>query len=465
MDAYTFAPEFEKNALWHLITAPSLGDALEDLQDVFWTCDETKRLGKLLQAYGKKHHAGPGSFEVMFQLLQHELDTGKLKQEVAERLEAWVLLNLLVGFQPAEAGGVERHVRDTIRAKKQFDTLDRAVKAAGKREDLTKYAEELLAHSATHEKAPPPVIVSGIRGMLEILKKDGDLQRLTTGSYHVDNIIDGGLPLRALGMLLASTGTGKSVFCSNMTAAAAVLGIPAILVVNEDSIREPLNRIYAFLSGLTLNEVYKQPEFACELIEQRWGGIAPIEVVRFEATGCLASSIVKTIEGRETALGVKFGLKVVDYLDVIEGVHKVKAGQNGYETAKEVARYLHDHVEHTNSRLWTPIQSRRLAKAIKKELDQDLDINDGADSQHKVRIADIVLALNRMGGPKGTVIDGSFLPTTEDDMYIQAHCLKHRQGRANLRSETVKADLARAVLFPDERFYHPYLGEELAYGS
>lgn len=453
MDTYALTESFERQVIWHIMTSALMLPYLPYLEDCYFSCMETRTLAKAARAFNLEHGLAPGGVPVVLQRVEREVNEGRLAHEDQTAVEDWVWQNF-IGFVPNPAEAVVAEFGVNVRARAQFLALDNAVKQSRSRADLSPFAAKIVEAAQIGRSSPKGRVLRTMEDLKKVLNEAGDLDRLSTGVHTLNALLDGGLARGAMGLILASTGVGKSQLLIQLGAAAMIQGKNVSLVLLEGTEAEATSRLLAVLSGLTLNDVRCYQDEAIQVIADRWPGLGQFAITSMEATGSLSTSIVSFWNEEAQKLGQPFDLYLLDYVDCVSGVSETEArsakASNDYHIAKAVMRHLSDYIKNINSRLWTPIASKRLQKGVR----QDLDINDGADSQHKVRIADVVLALNKLKAPPATATDGSVLP--DADVMIEASVLKHRQGRSDRKSSPIKTDMDRAIVFPDATFFPPH---------
>jgi hypothetical protein len=183
-------------------------------------------------------------------------------------------------------------------------------------------------------------------------------------------------------------------------------------------------RVLANLTGLRINDV-ALPEREQDLIARLngLGGLGHCEVAQFTPEVTTVREILDWVDDVEQRRGVAIETLVVDYADLLGHSRK-----RDYEGMREVYSTLREEFAvKRNGWVWTASQSRRKRKATERQ-----GANDGADSQHKIRVADLWLTLD----------------ASEDGGEMSYRISKNRGG-ARGSIVTLPTDFATAQLAPD----------------
>ncbi len=122
---------------------------------------------------------------------------------------------------------------------------------------------------------------------------------------------------------------------------------------------------------------------------------------------------------------------MVDYADRVGAKAKKGEQQSEYLGALSVYEGLRLYAAERKIFCWTASQASRQKDARKKRLDLD----DVADSMHKIRVADLVITLNVTGD------DGT-------DPMIKLFIAKHRTGRSRVEVGPLPTEFERARICP-----------------
>jgi hypothetical protein len=125
--------------------------------------------------------------------------------------------------------------------------------------------------------------------------------------------------------------------------------------------------------------------------------------------------IKEWVDQCEQFYGRKMDLLVVDYADKVGA--KAKKGEqqsNEYTSGRVVYEGLRIYADARKMFCWTASQANR-----QKDRKKVLDLNDVADSLHKIRVADLVVTLNLQGEGEETE--------------VVLNIAKHRTGRSRVK--------------------------------
>jgi replicative DNA helicase len=149
-------------------------------------------------------------------------------------------------------------------------------------------------------------------------------------------------------------------------------------------------------------------------LEDKHPILGDLSIKYFQAKMATAIDIERWVDSIEQKKGKKVELLVVDYVDKLASHNKQDQGE--YASQGTAAERLRVFAEARSMWSYTASQAIRRAGGDRK---RKLDMNDGADSQHKVRIADMVITLN---------------PADEDLIY---RVVKWRLGKGNFESSPI----------------------------
>lgn len=424
---YPLDSAFERSLITLLCQRPKLfariGRALdpESLNN-----EHSKILLRAVQSLGQEFGIGPDSTITVVQRLRKFWDDGRLREEQ--------IFECLDYLDAAEDAGLpdEEHVAQGIipilRERAQRRVMLEINDGLGKRKDIRPAVEEL--QRATH--LGDTFDSSGIKlgnGSFEAIRRIRGLERLPIDVPEIDTLLEGGLWRKALGIVIAPSGWGKSIYLSHQTTSAIRAGRFVALATLE--LPEPIiiARIKANLLGYTIDEILNG---SLEKAEKKFASIAPslglCAVKEFSPKATTIQDIFSWVKDLEAEEGKKVDLLVVDYADK---VGTGRAEDNSYVTGGTVFEGLRHYAVERDIWCWTASQPRRMTKGQKR-----IELDDIADSMNKARVADLVvtmspkddgdqlsyyLAKNRMGKTGRSVDDlpqefeyGRIAPTTRD---------------------------------------------------
>lgn len=369
---------------------------------------------------------GPGSTLILLQRLRNWQREGKTKHED--------IVAVCDVFDDAEDAGLpeEELMIAELVPMLQHRIRDRAVMAAmtdfGQKGDLQRTLDlERKAQRLGQVDTSLGVIV-GEDAFADVLSLS-ELERLPTGVPELDHSLDGGLQRAGLGMVIAESGGGKSIFLSHMAGWSTLQG----LVVCQATLELPrpivLARTIACMTNIPINAILDKHGTGMQEAKDKLAAMGPSVgtciVQDFPAQGTTMADIEAWVDECEQHLGRKVGLLVVDYIDKMNA-HGVKKDVGSYEMGKHTAEQMRGFADQRRIFCWTGCQATRNKKGKR------LDLSDAADSMNKPRIADLVITLN---------------PEEEGEM-MRFFVAKHRTGRSRFEVGPLPTDFVVGRIAP-----------------
>lgn len=351
---------------------------------------------KTVQEIAKDLGQGPGSEHVVLQRLRRHINEGKITQEQIDAAmdlliesdmdslpsEDEVISEVVPVIQRVKQADLVRGVVDEFSRKGDFGTVERQIR------DIQRIGKQDTS--------------IGLKLGAETLGALGKLrtaQRLPFGIDELDHGIGGGLIRGCQCLFIGGSGSGKSMALNHVAATALLEGRNVAAATLEISEELWSARLHAAVTRIPIDDILTGT--GIHLVEKRINELLPMlgyfAVKHFPAKVTTAIDIERWVEEIEQREGIKIEVIVVDYVDKLAS-HK-KEDQNEYAGQGTAAERLRVFAESRG--MWSYTASQSLRKAG-KEKTRKLDIDDGADSQHKVRIADLVITLNP--SPDGEVV-------------------------------------------------------------
>ena len=202
---------------------------------------------------------------------------------------------------------------------------------------------------------------------------------------ELDGITGGGLPI-GYTLFLGREKSGKSMVLSSIAAEALIRQQNVAIATLELAGKKQIERVLANILNCSIYEV----QTGAPIVRHRLTNISPhlgkLQVQHFQPDTPVAE-VLAWVDRLKVELG-RVDLLVVDYADLV-GAGKSGKDANGYTDAKVVGNAFRNHAMENNYVTISAAQGKRGSGTGGKPLDMD----DGADSQHKVRIADLVIAM------------------------------------------------------------------------
>ena len=416
-DPYGLAPSFEAQLVLLSCTNPRFYGRLGYAVDPECVAEEPAKLALRASRaiYGDLGH-GPGTAIQVIQRLRRWVSEGSVTLEAVRRVSDYL--------DDAEDNGGKLDEEAVIT--ELAPILQKRIRAEAIRAGISDMARsgDLSKLVAAEAKAASLGLVDnsigitmGASSFAEIEALRG-LERLPTGVQELDAELEGGLQRSGLGVVIGGSGDGKSVFMTHASAASVLNGMFVACATLELPPALQLARLKSAITGIPTNALVQDPR-ASESAKRMLG--------RMEAAGRLGRYVVQeftphmaTVEDVKSWIsmvedhaGRAIDLLVVDYADKMVGPRTSKGGSqdNDYTSGRVVFEALRIYAVQRKLFCWTGSQASR--RKDKKKL---LDLDDVADSMHKVRVADLVITLNN----------------DEEDHTMRFKVGKHRTGKGKM---------------------------------
>lgn len=394
--AYGFTKEFEGAVVLALLTRPRFYElAGHAIQAVAMPTAEAAKL--VLSAHAVSEQNGNNGCASSLYAIQHLRrlhDDGKLTIEELEECSDYIdWCEELSTY--GDVDDLVAAVAPILREVGYHDALQKAIDGYGKARDASEVAYEFeqVASVGRQRKNLGTSLLGTTDDILSTVRtfREG---RLKLGIYELDNALRGGLERKALGMVVAPSGAGKSMFLCHITVEALLQGMNVAYVTLELSPEQIKQRMYCNLADMTKEEVSLDPEE----VERRlrlWEleGLGYLRLC-YQTPGATTPGHVRTwLRDLEREQGFETDVLVVDYADemVSELGGEGKGDKNSaYMDAKKVYRDLREIMVERNGRVWTASQAN--AQAIHRAR---VTQKHTADSQNKNRIVDIAIGQAR----------------------------------------------------------------------
>lgn len=258
-----------------------------------------------------------------------------------------------------------------------------------------------------------------------------NIDRLSTGIDELDAGLDGGLPRGCLGVYVGGPGAGKSMMLAHIASRAVMDGYFVAVATLELNRAAWMARVMANITNTPVNVILREDASAVAAkIEALFPVLGTLLVMDFPAEITTIPDITSWAKDVGEAEGVLPHLICVDYPDKCRSHNQNdRDPYTGQKTVYETLRLFC----HENG-IWGWGASQPVRRAG-KDKERKISIDDLADSQHKARIADLLLSGN---------------PTKDGDQ-IDYNCPKFRYGKSNWSVGPLPHDWAcgRMVMLPD----------------
>lgn len=388
VESYGLDPAFERAAVTLACTKPRffgrIGHALDP--DALGA-PAAKLAVQAAQAIATDTGNGPASTILVVQRLRRWMSEGRCTLEAIEEVGDLFDLAEDAGLPGEDA--VVAELTPVLQRRMQHDAVRAALDDFGHHGDMQRVAE-LVVRAARLGQADSSVGVRLGAGSFEAMAAARMLIKLEVGISELDLALEGGLARGALGVVVGESGAGKSLFLSHVAANAVLMGLHVVYATLELPEYEVLARLKGNLTGLPtralLNGAMGDARVRLAALD---GKLGPCIVKEFTPKVTAVEDLDEWIGRCGEATGKPVDLLLVDYGDRL-GAGKLNEGIGEYRTGGVVFEGLRVMAMRRKLWCWTASQSKR--KTDKKQ--KKLDLDDVADSMHKVRVADVVVTLN-----------------------------------------------------------------------
>ncbi len=412
---YNFSPGFECAVISLACSKPRFyGRIAHELDPDMLNNAACKLALKAAHAINTDTGHGPSSTVLVIQRLRAWMADGKVA------FEAISAVNDV--FDDAEdAGlideeGIIAELAPMLSLRIRDDAVQSAIESYAKHGDLAKV---VAMESRAVRMGQVDTSVGTILGSdsFSEIQKLRELERLKTGVVELDSVLDGGLQRAGLGVIIGGSGDGKSMMLSHISGVSILGGLHVAYATLELPVAVVLARIKSNLTGIPINTILG-PERGVAECKERLAKMAPrlgrCVVQEFPPQATTVEDLKDWVRRVEEQAGRAIDLLVVDYADKLTA--KVKRGEKDsseYTMGLLVYEGLRTYSAERKMFCWTASQSTR-----QKDRKKKLDLNDVADSMHKIRVADLVITLN--------------LEDDGENPQITFNVAKHRTGRSRV---------------------------------
>lgn len=213
------------------------------------------------------------------------------------------------------------------------------------------------------------------------------LEVCTTGVPDLDILLRGGMVRGTLTMFLGGPNSGKSMELTTAAAANLLRGENVAIATLENPRAVQMARVLAAMVGMPTDALSSRQVDVRRFLKEVQHGQVAIEY--FPPIVTKVGDIRNWVVDLERQRGAKFPIIIIDYTDKV-GSHRQEKGE--YEAQRTVCESFRDWVVQENR--WGVTATQAVRKQRGAPADTVLDESDVADSQHKIRIADLMISIN-----------------------------------------------------------------------
>lgn len=438
IEPYGFTPDFERALIYLCCCNRDVYSRIGSQLDPKALVDATGvRLIKAAQAIAEDLGEGPSSLMTVVQRLKAWREDGKITHEQIR--EASEYLDAAEDAGLPDAVEVIKEVALLLRKRAKKQTLHKAMDVYAKGGDFKKLGEEIAAVERIGE-ARGTLGETIHEGILDEIVAENTSTRFPTGSFELDRAIGGGLPT-GYTMFLGREKSGKSMVLSSIASHAYITGKTVAVATLELATKKQIERIIANMTNCTLESVQTGSAQVRKRLKQITPRLGKLSVAMF-SPDTPVGEITRWAERLPTEWGRKLDLLVVDYVDLV-GSGRAGKEEGDYKAQKTVGNALRDHALQNNYCIISAAQGKRGSGGTARSLDND----DAADSMHKIRIPDLVIAMRMEPDQKDMV-----------DWFITAS----RDGNDRVGTGPLPTARSVARMFPVQRD-EPWESEDQGY--
>jgi hypothetical protein len=399
-DPYYLDPTFERAVVMMCCSRPAfwgrIGYALDPdcLQ-----LEPAKRALRACRQIAGETHRGPESPMIVLQHMRRWADEGKPDGTLAKIREVALLFDDASEVGLVSDDAATATLKPILARRMKDEAVLQAIEERGKDGNFSNVVKLIDKANRLGDTNTDVGIRLGSASIAEIERRR-TLDRLSTGIWELDAIIDGGMRRGCLGLFVGGPGDGKSMALSH-AAAHAIRGNggPELFTVYATLELPPadvLARIKANLTGIATNSILAEPSRVAPLLAAM--PLAPLIVQEFTPQATTMADIEAWVEKCEAEVGRRVDVVVTDYGDKL-AVPKTTSKderESGYQQGRVVFERMRLFAHETGRWHWSASQATRPEKGKAKGVHRSLDLGDVADSMHKVRVADLVVTINTL---------------------------------------------------------------------
>ena len=403
-EPYGLAPSFERAIVTLACRNQAFYSRIGHQLDTELLSDPiAQRALQMAQLIGKERGNGPTSFGIVTQRMTRLMQDGRVTQEQINEVIDMFDEALEHGLPSLEDAVGE--MAPVLRIRKHDEAVQVAIEQLGKAGDMTSVAD-MIQEAAEIGNVKRTVGIN-YEDAFDEMAHISDVDRLSSGIPELDHALDGGPARGETCLFCGGAGDGKSMMLTQFAAQAACNGFNVSYATLEISRARTWARIIANVTGVPTNSVLNGSRHkALELWKELQPKLGKIRVEYFTGGATQIEDIFNFVEANEQTDGERYEITIIDYMDWV--VLEEAKRKTPYQDAQAIGNKARVWNEQRGGWLLSASQAVRRAPGKRRRL----DIDDGADSQHKVRVTDLWITLN----------------TSADHSTIEMFVAKNRNG-------------------------------------
>jgi archaellum biogenesis ATPase FlaH len=382
---YALTLPIEKQAVLAELTTPRFHDVLGHAID-------SERMpsteGAMLISAGQavsRLVGGCTSPDLALQHLRSLSDQGKVTLPQIDAASAW-----LQGVQVQDVDSLIAVVSPAVAKAAQQEALELGLKSFAQGEDASAASEamEKAAAIGKRKQGLGTALGGDLNDIVATVANSGLRDPLPTGIPELDLKLSGGMERPALGVAMAGTGVGKTLYLCHVTTQALMDKRNVLYVtleVTESTIKQ---RVYQNLLGMTEEEIREKPQEAARRFKMLAApGIGQLRVCYATPRTTSLAFLKSLLRDLDKEHGFQPDVIMVDYADkLVVSVGRQK--KSSYEEMDEVYDGLQTIAKENDVWVWTASQLKRGANRGKR-----ITVDDVSDSMQKMNNADLVVGI------------------------------------------------------------------------
>lgn len=280
-----------------------------------------------------------------------------------------------------------------LKRRLESSAVDKAIDAVHERKEFTE-TKDLLDEASQlggpQELSSSEGLALASPTLLDKLTQLGNTPKLASGIYDLDIALGGGFALNSFAVVMAEPGGGKSMMLSHLAAEAILKGLFVLYATLEVSPPDVMARILANLTQIPMTDILHG---AKERLEAQLGPcidkLGPFEVEPFDPDSTQVGEIKSWVLQMEKEYNRTADVVVIDYADYLAFPDPK---MHSYSGMKIIYRSLFAWAHQDKKLIFTASATKQ--KQNKKEV---TGIDDASDSRYKLRVCDLMLAIDRKG--------------------------------------------------------------------
>jgi hypothetical protein len=216
---------------------------------------------------------------------------------------------------------------------------------------------------------------------------------LTTGVPELDVLLRGGIYRSTASMYLGGPNSGKSMALTTCGAANNLAGVNVAIATLENPRPIQSARVIAAMMGIPTTMLNERRKQVNEFLESAPRGLLQVEY--FSPLHTTIEQLRNWVDDLEQSYGEPFPLVIVDYTDKVGAGNMLSSRGGEYEAQRIVCEGFRDWMVQEKRYGLTATQAVR--KPRNSPEDTVLAESDVSDSQHKIRIMDMMASINPRG--------------------------------------------------------------------